>query len=234
MSLLSKQLISRIIVSISLTFAMLPLSGCEYSFMPGGREVIRVYNDGDVEGWVGIQNNSKNTYGVVNGFMVRLINMKNPTKYVFLMPFQGASFNFKGEQFIGCEQANKPGVPFDWIRQYERGEFVFRPIDCSVAGVTVARCYPNGSPGGQGNRSPKLDLVNPEPKVVPGVGGGYEFGVFPTDQSPASGGAIPIADSSAQPVAGVETEQHRVSMSGNEGIERNVPQAGSAAAAAGQ
>jgi hypothetical protein len=160
---------------------------CDYTIMPNGREVIRVFNDGEDPGWFNIENNSKNRYGTINGYMVKLVNMKNPSNFVFLNPFMGESFSFQGEQFIGCEQANKPGVPFDWIRQYNRGEYIFKPIDCSKAGVTISRCYPQGSPGGQGNRSQKLGLVSPKEQPKPTSGQGYAFGVYPSQKTPTTG-----------------------------------------------
>ncbi len=182
MKLTSKHFLFTKICVFQVLFFTNLFGGCEYTFV-GGRELIRVYNDGE-DGWFNLENTAIPDYGSINGHMVKLVNMKNPSNFVFLNPYMGESFSFKGEQFIGCERANKPGVPFDWIRQYNRGEFIFKPIDCSKAGITISRCYPQGSPGGQGNRSQKLNLESPKEQPKPGPGPGYAFGVIPSEKKP--------------------------------------------------
>jgi hypothetical protein len=100
---------------------------------------IKVITGRGQEGWFTVSNN--------NDFPVRLINLDRADAYFDLQNYQSRSFNFRGSNRIGCYTIRNTGI---------KGQDLV-PISCEK--VTIARCYPAGSPGGQGNRYNDLQLM---------------------------------------------------------------------------
>lgn len=118
-----------------------------------GWEVIEMNNDGQ-KGWITICNNGIPVQQGLKNKMVKLVNPATGA-FDFLRSGYCRSYNFTGHNIVQCYLAREDGVPW-----YGPETDRYRRINCSEAKVGIARCYPNGSPGGQDNRSGQLELFN--------------------------------------------------------------------------
>lgn len=114
------------------------------------------------EGWFTATNN--------NDFPIRLVNLDRPDAYYDLQNFQSRSFNFRGSNRIGCYTIRKTGI---------KGQELV-PISCEK--ISITRCYPLGSPGGQGNRYHDLQLSGARQQL-----GGTAQSGRPVNQTPLAG-----------------------------------------------